>query len=268
VLNRRRNVRKRAESSGRWQLIAQWPWRRIGAIGLALLGVAALCAPLLLFLNQPIERIRVDGQFQHMSALDVEKAVRAQLHGAGLVSVRLDDVRRALRMLPWVRAATVQRSWPRGLAVTVTEQQAVARWNSTDLVNERGDMFSANAHFVPPELPQLAGPPGTEAEVVARYLAVQGRIVESGVHLSSLSLDARGAWELKLDNGVTVRFGRRQVDERFERFLSVALHLICQRAADIAYVDMRYTNGFAVGWRAGAGKAAGLNHAQEGKADG
>ena len=97
MLNRRRNVRKRAESSGRWQLIAQWPWRRIGAIGLALLGVAALCAPLLLFLNQPIERIRVDGQFQHMSALDVEKAVRAQLHGAGLVSVRLDDVRRAHR---------------------------------------------------------------------------------------------------------------------------------------------------------------------------
>ena len=267
MLNRRRNVRRRAESSERWQF-AHWPWRKISTIATALLGVGAACGALLLFMNQPIERVRVDGQFQHMSALDVEKAVRAQLHGAGLVSVRLDDVRRALRLLPWVKAATVQRSWPRGLAVTVTEQQAVARWNSSDLVNERGDMFSSNTHFVPPELPQLAGPPGTEADVVARYLAVQGRIVESGVRLSALSLDARGAWELKLDNGVTVRFGRRQVDERFERFLAVALHLICQRAADIAYVDMRYTNGFAVGWRAGAAKAAALNHAQEGKADG
>ena len=71
------------------------------------------------------------------------------------------------------------------------------------------------------------------------------------MRLTALSLDARGAWELRLDNGVTVRFGRRQVDERFERFLTVALHMICQRAADIAYVDMRYTNGFAVGWRSG-----------------
>ena len=267
MLGHRRNVRRRADSAERWQL-SQLPWRRIGAIAAAVLGASAIGAALLLFMNQPIERIRVDGQFQHLTAQDVEKAVRAQLHGAGLVSVRLDDVRRALRLLPWVEAATVQRSWPRGLAVTVIEQQAVARWNSTDLVNAHGDMFAGNSHFVPPELPQLAGPPGTEADVVARYLAVQGRIVESGVRLTALKLDARGAWELQLDDGVTVRFGRRQVDERFERFLTVALRMVCQRAADIAYVDMRYSNGFAVGWRSGATRTPADSHGQEGKADG
>jgi cell division protein FtsQ len=267
MLGRRRNVRRRADSAERWQL-SQLPWRRIGAIAGAVLGASAIGAALLLFMNQPIERIRVDGQFQHLTAQDVEKAVRAQLHGAGLVSVRLDDVRRALRLLPWVEAATVQRSWPRGLAVTVIEQQAVARWNSTDLVNAHGDMFAGNSRFVPPELPQLAGPPGTEADVVARYLAVQGRIVESGVRLTALKLDARGAWELQLDDGVMVRFGRRQVDERFERFLTVALRMVCQRAADIAYVDMRYSNGFAVGWRSGASRTPANNHGQEGKVDG
>jgi cell division protein FtsQ len=267
MLGRRRNVRRRADSGERFQLGAL-PWRRIGTLALALLGAGAIGAALLLFINQPIERIRVDGQFQHLTAQDVEKAVRAQLHGAGLVSVRLDDVRRALRLLPWVQAATVQRSWPRGLAVTVTEQQAVARWNSTDLVNAHGELFLGNAHFAPPELPQLGGPAGTEADVVARYLAVQGRIVESGLRLTALRLDARGAWELQLDDGVTVRFGRRQVDERFERFLTVALRMVTERAADIAYVDMRYTNGFAVGWRSGATRAPAGAHGQEGKADG
>jgi cell division protein FtsQ len=267
MLGRARNVRRRAEDGERMS-IALWPWRRIGAIGAALAGLLALASALLVFMNQPIERIRVDGQFQHLSAQDVEKAVRAQLHGAGLVSVNLDDVRRALRLLPWVAAATVQRSWPRGLAVTVIEQQAVARWNSTDLVNAHGDLFTGNARFVPPELPQLAGPTGTEADVVARYLALQGKIEESGVRLTSLKLDARGAWELTLDDGVAVRFGRRQVDERFQRFLGVALRLICQRAADIAYVDMRYTNGFAVGWRSASAHASQDSHGQEGKADG
>ena len=67
---------------------------------------------------------------------------------------------------------------------------------------------------------------------------------------------------------MTVRLGRRQVDERFERFLTVALRMVCQRAADIAYVDMRYTNGFAVGWRSGATRAPADAHGQEGKADG
>jgi len=270
MLGRPRNVRRRADSGERWEFaqLALLPWRRIGTIGAAVAGAAAIGAALLLFINQPIERIRVAGQFQHLTAQDVEKAVRAQLHGAGLVSVRLDDVRRALRLLPWVEAATVQRSWPRGLAVTVIEQQAVARWNSTDLVNEHGEVFLGNARFAPPELPQLAGPPGSEAEVVARYLAVQDRIVESGVRLTALRLDARGAWELQLDDGVTVRFGRRQVDERFERFLTVALRMVCQRASDIAYVDMRYTNGFAVGWRGATPHSPADGHGQEGKADG
>jgi cell division protein FtsQ len=265
-LNRRRQNRIREDSGPRWNF-AQLPWRKLGVVGAALVAAAGIGAGLLMFMNQPIERILVDGQFQHLSALEVEKAVRAQLHGAGLVTVRLDDVRRSLRLLPWVESATVQRSWPRGIAVQVTEQQAVARWNDTDLVNARGDVFANSAHFVPPELPQLAGPSGTEGDVVGRYLAVQGRIVEAGLRLNSLKLDARGAWELELSNGVTVRFGRRQVDERFTRFLAVALRMISQRAADIAYVDMRYTNGFAVGWRGGATRLA-SGATAKGKADG
>ena len=49
--------------------------------------------------------------------------------------------------------------------------------------------------------------------------------------------------------------GRRQFDERFEKFMSAALKLVTQRGDDIQYVDMRYTNGFAIGWRGGAAVA-------------
>jgi cell division protein FtsQ len=230
--------------------------------------LAAGAALLLLLGNQPVEHIQVDGQFQHLTALDVETAVRGQLHGAGLLSVRLDDVRRSLRLLPWVEAVAVQRRWPRSLVVQVVEQQAVARWNDTDLVNARGDRFASSPHFVPRELPQLAGPSGSAAEAVRRFLALQGGVVEAGLGLAALRLDARGAWELQLDDGVVVRIGRNQVDERCARFLTVALRMISQRAADIAYVDMRYSNGFAIGWRSGATRLATGADTHKGKADG
>jgi cell division protein FtsQ len=71
-----------------------------------------------------------------------------------------------------------------------------------------------------------------------------------------MRLDARGAWEFDLSNGVTVRLGRRQIDERFEKFINAALKLVTQRGDDISYVDMRYTNGFAIGWRGGATHSA------------
>ena len=50
-------------------------------------------------------------------------------------------------------------------------------------------------------------------------------------------------------SGVTVRLGRRDVDERIERFIRTASQVIAHRMNEIAYVDMRYSNGFAIGWR-------------------
>jgi cell division protein FtsQ len=83
---------------------------------------------------------------------------------------------------------------------------------------------------------------------------MHGRLTETGMRLTALRLDARGAWEFDLDNGVTVRLGRKQVDERFETFMATAVKIIAQRASDIAYVDMRYSSGFAIGWRSGAAR--------------
>ncbi|HEY2419127.1 MAG TPA: cell division protein FtsQ/DivIB [Steroidobacteraceae bacterium] len=262
MLNRKRNNRRSPPRSGRFKLPAL-NWRRLGlSLGGIAVTVLALAA-LGWLLDQPIQRVIVSGRLQRVSALDVEKVVRARLRGAGLVTVQLDQIGEGLRTLPWVDSAAVQRSWPRGLKIEIVEQTAVARWNDNGLVNARGQLFMSDAHFVPPELPQLTGPTGSEAEVTARYLAAQGRLTEVGLRLVALSLDARGALNMTLDNGVQVRLGRDQIDARFERFLLVAAKLVSQRAADIAYVDMRYGNGFAVGWKGGAAHLAGGSTREE-----
>jgi len=125
------------------------------------------------------------------------------------------------------------------------------------VVNARGELFAADARHIPPELAQLSGPADQEPVVAQRYLAAAGRLTQAGLRMTALRLDARGAWEFDLANGVTVRLGRRQVDERFEKFMSAALKLVTERGEEISYVDMRYTNGFAIGWRSSSGHAAG-----------
>jgi len=226
-----------------------------------LLGVPAFIAAGALavasVLDQPIETVAVAGRFQRVAPVDVERAVKAQVHGAGLLSVDLAAVRRAIHTLPWVDTVSVQRAWPRGLEVLVIEQTAAARWGERGLLNTRGELFDADERHMPPELAQLEGPPGKESLVAQRYLAAEGRLLQAGLRLTALRLDARGAWEIDLANGVTVRLGRRQVDERFEKFMNTALKLVTQRGEDIAYVDMRYTNGFAIGWRGNAARATG-----------
>src|SRR6201981_199651 len=246
MLRRSKNRRRPTERS--WRLPAGH-WRRLGAgLGaLPAMGGAAAAPPMPL--DRPVASVSVEGSFQRVSPVDVERVVKGEVYGAGLLSVDLAAVRRAIHTLPWVDAVSVQRAWPRALAVLVIEQSAAARWGERGLLNTRGELFATDERHIPPELAQLSGPEGKEAEVAQRYLAAEGRLQQAGLRLTAMRLDARGAWELDLANGVTVRLGRRQVDERFEKFITAALKLVTERGEEISYVDMRYTNGFAIGWR-------------------
>jgi cell division protein FtsQ len=249
MLGRPKNRRKQGEKKGsRWADLSV-DWRRWGITLASLAGLAAALGVVMWTLDQPIEAVAVAGRFQRVSPADVERAVKQKVRNVGLVSVDLAAVRRAIASIPWVDTVTVQRAWPHGLRVVVSEQVAAARWRENGLLNTRGELFASDARHVPLELAQLSGPDGTENVVAQRYLASQGRLAEVGLRLTALRLDARGAWEFELANGVSVRLGRRQVDERFDRFVSTAAKLVTQRADDVSYVDMRYTNGFAVGWR-------------------
>jgi cell division protein FtsQ len=243
--------RNRRRKESRERKLPSLPWRRIALWTLTPFAIAASLYTLGLALDQPVRAVAVEGPFQRVSAVEVEKAVSASIKG-GFLSVDLEHVRRAVQTIPWVDHASVQRRWPAGLKVIVEEQVAAARWGDSGLLNVRGELFMTGARHVPPELPRLDGPEGSEPQVANRYLAIQGRLVEAGLRLSAVRLDERGAWELDLASGVTVRLGRRQVDERLDRFLEAAVPLVTERASDIQYIDLRYTNGFAVGWKSGA----------------
>ena len=141
----------------------------IAAAVLAVLGIAATLS--LGAFDQDITQVSVTGRFQRVSAGEVEQAVKARVRDVGLVSVDLAAVRRAVEQLPWVDSATVERQWPRALNIRVTEQVAAARWGANGLLNTRGELFISEARHIPPELPRLSGPQGSEGEVARRYLA-------------------------------------------------------------------------------------------------
>jgi len=238
-------------------------WRihvRRAALLLLLTGALSI---LIWALDRPVRVISMDGSFQRVSPGQIEKAVAPFAH-AGFMSANLSDIQRAVEALPWVDHARIARRWPNSLHVAVTEQTAAARWGESGLLNTRGELFAKAAAHVPAELPRLSGPEGSEAQVAQRYLSAQGRMLEAGMRIAALRLDERGAWEMDLDSGVTVRLGRREVDERIARFIRTASQVIAHRLTEINYVDMRYANGFAIGWRnPGASGPGSLKHSDD-----
>ncbi len=247
-LIRKRN--RHRPSSGSLLQAPELDWPRLARYAGALAAVAALTGVLALGLDQPVKRIVVDGPFQRVSPVEVEQVAGSAL-GGGFLSADLDRLRHSVEALAWVDRARVRRRWPDAISLQIVEQIPVARWGEDGLLNTRGELFVTGARHLPPELPRLDGPAGLEAQVAQRYLSVQGRLLELGLRPTALRVDPRGAWDMDLSNGVSVRLGRRQVDERMDRFVSVAARVIAGKAADIGYVDMRYSNGFSIGWRAG-----------------
>ena len=247
--------RRRPRPTRSWSLPVL-PWAALGRWSGILGALAGLLLLSLWALNQPITQVSVAGRFERVAPLDVQRAVKESVAGKGLMSVDLEQVRAAVQRLPWVDTVSVQRNWPRALTVSIGEQVAAARWGEDGLLNTRGDVFAHQATHIPLELPRLSGPEGTQGQVVQRYLVMRDRLQELGMRITQLRLDARGAWELDLDNGVTVRLGRQRLDERFNTFVATAARIVAQRATDIAYVDMRYASGFAIGWRSSGTGAA------------
>src|ERR1700681_4056691 len=245
--NRFKKPAKVEHPSRQWPLVLR-EWRSYARRTALLVLIAGALAALTWALDRPIRVISMDGAFQRVSPGQIEKAV-APFTQAGFMSADLDDIQRAVETLAWVEHARIQRRWPNSLHVTVIEQTAAARWGESGLLNTRGQLFVRSATHVPAELPRLSGPDGTESQVAQRYLAVQGRMLEAGMRIAALRLDARGAWEMDLDSGVTVRLGRRDVEERIDRFIHTASQVISHRLNEINYIDMRYSNGFAIGWR-------------------
>jgi len=232
-------------------------WTATGSSGLSpssqvgfgdLLGSAKLVLPL------PTPRLRLgmvaQGSFPTGSRSRGMSSEATDFELGGLATVDLDAVRERIERIEWVDRAIVARRWPDSIRVEVTEQVPAARWNDTGLLNGRGELFLGNARHVPVELPRLEGPEGSERLVAQLYLDAQGRFLEAGLRLTGVRLDERGAWELELANGVRVRLGRLAVTDRLDRFVRLAGPLVAQRPAEIRYVDMRYTNGFSVGWNA------------------
>jgi cell division protein FtsQ len=239
--------RPRPERSSRQAPKVNWlQW--LPSVGFVVASIVAVVA-IGYALDRPINRVEVVGVFRRVTSMDVEQVVRTKLHG-GFVRANLSEVQSSIEAMPWVDNARVQRRWPNALLVHITEQEAVARWGDSGLINSRGELFVRNETHIPGELPLMKGPDGTERRVADRFFQVRTQLENAGLSLSVIRLDDRGAWEIELANGVVIRLGRREVEERIDRFLKSAAPLVTDRSAEIAYIDMRYSNGFAVGKRA------------------
>jgi cell division protein FtsQ len=199
----------------------------------------------------PLHSVRLSAAPQRVDAAEVLQAVRNEVQG-NFFTVDIERLRQSLEKLPWVRGVSIRREFPYRLAVRLEEHQALARWDNGALVNQQGEVFVAYSEQV---LPGFIGPDGAAAEVTRHYTQFNRQLAALNLQAAQIALSPRHAWQLHLSNGMVLELGREDMQQRLARFVAVYPYsLAAQKTEDgrrrteeaVAYVDLRYRNGFAV----------------------
>ncbi|MBZ9538442.1 cell division protein FtsQ/DivIB [Modicisalibacter tunisiensis] len=219
----------------------------LGVVLLLVLLVAGGRA-LWLWLDRPIERVSIRGELEHVSADYLRSKLAPLVQGRTWLSVDLGELRERARRIEWLEEVRVSRHWPDALTFELFEQHPVARWNDSELLNPRGKAFRRDSVTVDEPLPDLAGPHGSGAEVLAWYDRLQRQLKPLGLTVTQLRLEDRGAWRFQVNDGLWVMLGRNDRPARLARFVAAWRRQLGEQASRIRYVDLRYPNGVAVAW--------------------
>lgn len=223
----------------------------LAAAGTLALGGLWLSAPE----RFPLEVVRLDGRLVRVEEAELRQAILPYLD-RGLLALDVAGVREAVEQLPWVATATVRRHWPDTLVIGVVERVAVAHWNK-GLIDEQGELFHPPAETVPAGLPVLEGPADSARLVWQRFRRLQAILAEAGLELAALRLDERRAWSAVLRDGATMQLGVDADDAAAERFARALPRIKAPANAQLARVDLRYPNGFALAWTGAAPQGSG-----------
>jgi cell division protein FtsQ len=195
----------------------------------------------------PVRSVKILGISNRINHQTLRNTILPYL-AQGMLWLNTAELENTLNQLSWVEKAAVVRKWPDELFIHITEQKPLAYWNNTSLLNDKGDIFTPSVSAPLPVLPALYGPPQQQTTVWAGYVEMNNILRPLDLKAVIVSMTLRQVWEVYLNNGLHLFLGREDVLRRLERFAS-AYPKIAVQAGNIEYVDLRYTDGFAIKWK-------------------
>lgn len=200
--------------------------------------------------SAPVTSLVISGEMVYTNKLDIETAIE-NINLGNFFKVDVNDVQKHVSQLPWVYSVSVRKQWPNELKIYIVDQTPIAYWNGDMLINQYGDVFQANTSRLINELPNFFGPEGTEELALENFTNLNQLLDYSDLNIDELVLSERFAWQLILNDGVTLDLGRENRVERIQRFMDAypQIKINKKKNQQVDYIDLRYDTGLAVGWK-------------------
>ncbi|MBV8801590.1 MAG: cell division protein FtsQ/DivIB [Gammaproteobacteria bacterium] len=194
-----------------------------------------------------IKEVRVVGV--HNSQQQSIQKILLPLVNKGFFLVDVDLIKEKLLQFPWISTASVKRVWPAEIIIQVREKNPVARWNEQSLLSSNGEIFTPEKATFPAGLPEFVAPEGEQIHMLKYYSQLTLLLKPLNIKMLRFELSDAQSWSVTFDNGMKLNVGYKDILTHISHFVKVYPKIIGERANQVDYVDLRYSNGLAIHWK-------------------
>ena len=243
----------------------QWRRSKVGAVkkssrkakpvlkrglSLVILGTCILGVVIYFFVlpKFPVRHVIV----QHGNVAIDEEAIRIAVSPHlrhGFFRAHVNGIQSDLLQLPWIEAAAVEKIWPNNIRIKLSIHDTVARWNKNAYLLDNGVVYQPHIPLTATPLPELSSAQNDAPALLALYYAFKADLATEALSIQSLTETSEREYVVVLSNGIVLNLGDKDLQQRVHRFVRTYPLELVDKANRIAYVDLRYENGMAVGWR-------------------
>jgi len=199
----------------------------------------------------PLRAVEIQHELKWTPKESISEVVSKYMSG-GFFGLNVEAVQQGLATLPWTASVSVKRVWPDRISVSITEQTPLARFGDHGIISTEGRVFYPDLESLfklPKGLPVFNGPERYAKEMLHYYFELLEMLGPLGLTISELSFSPECSLKIRLDNGIAIIIGKSAIAARMARFVMVYPNQLQKEVKRIGYLDLRYTNGLAIGWK-------------------
>ncbi|WP_029935964.1 cell division protein FtsQ/DivIB [Thiomicrospira pelophila] len=182
---------------------------------------------------------------QHVRFDDVDEALVPYL-SQSFWEVDLTELKHSLEQVNWIENATIKRSWPGYLEISIDEHNPIARWGDKDLISQDGEIFRPVSQQGFEHLIHLQGDRLQAPALLAVLETFEEKLAALNWQVVSLSQQVDGVFRLKFDSGQELIVDSANWATKLPRFVKAYPMLSKKLVESAQSFDLRYSNGVAV----------------------
>lgn len=196
-----------------------------------------------------ISDIRLGQKSLNVNEAEIFKIAEKYLKNKSFFNINLDYLKNSIEKVAWVKNAYIRRSYPNEVIIFIEEYTPVAVWNNDSYISENGYIFSANK--IEKKLPKISSYSNRNIIIFEYFSLISDGIRKNKLNDKVLLIKENEIRSLTvlLESNIAIKFGSKNIEERIGIFFKAYKTLNTSDLKKIRYIDMRYSNGFSIGWK-------------------